>query len=71
MPEPKTSRYWSDRGFQFFSLGNCDACGAPVEFWNKGNQLFPIDKDTMETHYASCPNAKQFRQEQRLREGVL
>jgi predicted amidophosphoribosyltransferase len=71
LPEPKTSRHWIDRGYQFVDLGNCDACGAPVEFWSKNNQLLPLDGKTLETHYSSCMNAKQFRTEQKLRAGVL
>jgi hypothetical protein len=71
MAEPKTAQYWQNSGHQFLSLGNCDACEMPVEIWTKGNQLIPVDKDTYEAHYASCPNARQFRTEKRMQAGIL
>ena len=71
MPEPKTIRYWIDKGYQFLDLGNCEACGHPVEFWMKDNRLTPLDAQTLETHFSSCPKAKEYRTEQRLQQGVL
>jgi hypothetical protein len=71
MPEPKTPQYWQQKGYQFFELGNCEACGQPVEFWMKANQPVPLDKDTLETHFSSCPNAQKYRQEQRMKAGYL
>lgn len=71
MAEPKTSRYWLDRGYQFFELGNCEACGVPVEVWSKNNQFMPLDATTLETHFSSCSNAQAYRNEQRAKAGVL
>jgi len=71
LPEPKTIRHWIDRGYQFFELGNCYACGAPVEIWTKNGRFIPLDGNTLETHYSRCSKAKQFRTEQKLKAGVL
>jgi hypothetical protein len=71
MPEPKTIRYWIERGFQFLDLSNCEACGRPVEVWTKNNQMVPLNGDTLETHFSTCARAKEYRTELRLKEGVL
>lgn len=65
MPEPKTIRYWLDKGYSFLSNGDCEACGHPVEFWTKNNQLIPLNPQTLETHNSGCVRAKEFRNKQR------
>jgi len=71
MPEPKTIHHWISKGYQFVSLGNCDACGLPVEIWTKTNQLIPLNPETLETHNSGCSKAKEFRMEQRMKAGVI
>jgi hypothetical protein len=63
---PKTAESWTKRGYLFHKFGTCDACLAKVEFWwtpgpKNRKRLIPIDTATMEAHFASCPQAKEFR----------
>lgn len=71
MPEPKTPRYWLDKGYRFVSLSNCPACTAPTETWEKGTQQILLDAKTMETHFSSCTRAKEYRTEKRMEAGLL
>lgn len=43
-------------------MANCRSCGAEIE-WKKtaAGKLMPVDKDTGESHFATCPNAASHR----------
>lgn len=73
MPEPKTIRYWTERGYSYARQGECPACHKPVEFWTvpHGNREIPLDPQTYEAHFSSCSGAQSFRMEQRLRAGSM
>lgn len=71
MPEPKNARWWIDKGYKFMSLSNCPACSAPTETWLKNNTEILLDAKTMESHFAGCPRAREYRTEQQMRAGVL
>jgi len=65
MVEPKTAEYWTARGYLFHRSGECEACCAKVEFWwtpgRRLRKLVPLDAATLEPHWSSCPNAREFR----------
>jgi hypothetical protein len=72
MPELKTQAHWMTKGYQFFSLSNCEACGLPIEEWESpAGKLVPLDAKTLEAHWSECPQAKNFRTEMKLKAGVL
>jgi len=62
-PVPKTAESWTARGYLFDRRGECEACGAKVEFWwspGRLRKLVPLDAVTLEAHWSSCPNAREF-----------
>jgi hypothetical protein len=70
--EPKTERFWMDKGFKFASLSNCPACGAATQLWESpAKQMVHLDKDTLETHFHSCPRAREHRTEMQMKAGML
>jgi hypothetical protein len=73
MPEPKTIRHWESRRYSFARLGDCPACSKPVEFWNTpaGNREILLDPQTYEPHFSHCARAREYRIEEKLKEGVL
>ena len=72
MPELKSPRYWSEKGYTFLRHGNCPACHSPVEFWKSpGGSEALLDARWHEPHYASCNNARQYRMEMKLKEGRI
>ena len=69
MPFPETIAELTAAGYKFDGDANCRGCGAPVEWWDspKGKKI-PMDVDpegNCVTHFATCPKAKEFRNEQR------
>jgi hypothetical protein len=73
MPEPKTIRHWTERGYVFVRNGDCPACSKPVELFRTpgGSALVPLDPQTYEAHFSHCERARQYRIEEKLKEGVL
>lgn len=64
----KTAETWTASGYLFHCFGRCDACMSPVEFWwaPRTQSLQEADASaTMEAHYATCAEAKEFRQIQK------
>lgn len=53
-----------ERGWRRSAPGPCRGphCGREVEWWITANEKrCPLDPDTLEPHWATCPDAKQFR----------
>lgn len=74
MPQPKTAEYWRAQGYTLSPLqSQCHGCYLIVDVWVKDQSglTVMVNPDTFEPHWASCPNAKQFRTEQNRRAGVL
>lgn len=72
MPEPKTPEFWKAKGYSYVIQGRCPACAADVEIWlAPGGNEVPIDPASFEPHFSTCPKAKEYRTEMRMRAGVL
>ncbi len=52
-------------GYRFVNTSRCygQDCGAEIDWYEtpKGRKM-PLDPDTLEPHFGSCPNVKEFRQ---------
>jgi len=62
VPFPKTETELNQAGYRFYKTGKCRGCGAAIEWWDtpKG-KLMPLDEGTLEPHWSTCPNAKDFK----------
>ena len=62
MEFPKTDTGLAEQGYSFSGKGKCKGCGAEIEWWDtpKGKHI-PLDPGTLEVHWNTCPNAKDFR----------
>lgn len=50
------------QGYVFGSAGNCRGCGARILWFRTPQQKpAPFNPITYESHWATCPNASQFR----------
>lgn len=51
-----------EKGYKHSGTANCRGCGAAIEWWvtPKGKKI-PMDHGTANPHWASCPNAQDFR----------
>lgn len=65
MAFPKTLDELRAAGYKFEGGADCKACKAPIEWWTtpKGKKI-PMDHGTANPHWASCPNAQDFRRPQ-------
>lgn len=62
MAFPKTDTELTQQGYEFESKTRCRGCGAEIEFWLTPNgKHIPLDPGTLEPHWSTCPNAKDFR----------
>ena len=61
---PETEQSLAQKGYKFIRTAKCrgENCGQEIEFWEtpKGKPQ-PRDPGTLEPHWATCPNAKDFR----------
>ena len=64
MPFPKTDTELTAQGYAFENKAKCRGCGADIEWWltPKGKHI-PLDAATLETHWSTCPKAKDFRKQ--------
>jgi len=65
MPFPETTGELVKAGYKFDNQANCRGCGAAIEWWitPRGKKM-PMDVDAdgnAESHWANCPEAKNFR----------
>jgi len=69
MPEKKPWPYntpedLKEAGYKLSGSGRCRGqnCGAMIEWWKTPqDHNIPIDPDTMQPHWATCPNSKSFK----------
>jgi hypothetical protein len=62
MAMPTTEAALKQAGYTFYNRTTCRRCHAEIEFWNTPKRkLTPLDAGTLVSHFATCPNAKDFR----------
>jgi hypothetical protein len=62
MSLPKTREALEAEGYIFLNEAKCRGCGAEI-LWAKTahGKRMPFDRETLEPHWATCPQAKEFR----------
>lgn len=62
MEFPRTDTGLTAQGYEFEGKTKCKSCHADIEFWRtpKGKHI-PLDAGTLEPHWSTCPNAKDYR----------
>lgn len=62
MAFPKTVREFVDHGYYFDNKDICKSCKQPIGWvvTPKGKRM-PLNIDTLESHFATRPDAKKFR----------
>lgn len=61
---PSTTEALKANGYKFKNLGRCNGptCGSEIEWWITPNgKNIPLDKRTLEPHWSSCSDSKQYR----------
>lgn len=65
MPFPETVDQLIKAGYKFDRDANCRGCGNAIEWWiTPNNRKMPMDVDELgnvESHFSTCPQAKEFR----------
>lgn len=62
MPFPKTPDGLREAGYSFNRNARCSACNREIQWWwTPAKKLMPLDHGTLETHWATCPDAAKFR----------
>ncbi len=62
MPLPTNAIDLQLAGYKFSDKGQCSKCRASIEWWiTPKNRKTPLDSGTLITHFATCPNAAEFR----------
>jgi hypothetical protein len=65
MPFPATLEELKAAGYVFDNDSACRGCGGPIQWWKTPKGKFmPMDVDldgNSKPHWATCPNAKDFR----------
>jgi hypothetical protein len=61
---PKTRKDLESAGYVFLNEAKCRGCGAEI-IWAKTarGKRMPFDRETLEPHWATCPQAKEFKGE--------
>ena len=62
MAFPKTVTEFRNQGYTFDNKDICRSCNQPIGWivTPKGRRM-PLNMDTLESHFATCPDAKKFR----------
>lgn len=61
---PRTDTDLAAQGYQFENKGICRGCHAEIEWWTTPKlRMIPLDPGTLEPHWATCQNAKEFRRD--------
>ncbi len=64
----KTSDDLTTAGYRYEGTGTCkgEKCGQLIQWWRtpKGKAI-PLDPDTKEPHFSTCPDAEQFRKKKK------
>jgi hypothetical protein len=61
---PKTQEGLEAAGYTFNGYGKCKnkGCGAEIGWWETpSHKKIPLDADTFEAHWSTCPGADEFR----------
>lgn len=62
MALPNTDAELKTLGYIAREDGRCSRCRAPITWYRTPNmKLMPFDKETLVTHWSTCPFAKEFR----------
>ena len=63
---PKTHEGLDAAGYRFSGEGTCRGCDARI-LWYKTpkDRPIPLDPETFEPHWGSCPQAAEFRKDKR------
>jgi hypothetical protein len=62
VPFPKNDTGLVEAGYEFDNRAHCRGCGAEIEWWiTPRKRKIALDPGTLEPHWATCPNADQFR----------
>lgn len=62
MPFPRTDNELTEQGYKFKNKAHCKGCNAEIEWWETPHgKHIPLDAGTLESHWSTCPNAKDFR----------
>lgn len=66
MAFPKTEAELHEQGYHFKDKALCRGCQAKIEWWMTPAQKFiPLDPDTHEPHWGSCPAREQFKKKKK------
>lgn len=62
MSFPKSETELAGQGYKFLDFRLCRGCGVYVRWYAipKG-KFIPLEKDKVESHFANCPKAEEFR----------
>jgi hypothetical protein len=66
---PSTREALNTNGYKLTNSGRCNGptCGAEIEWWMTPNgKKMPLDKATLEPHWVSCPDSKQYRKPKKV-----
>jgi hypothetical protein len=60
--KPKTRAELEAAGYDFLNQAKCRGCGAAILWFStpKGKRM-PFDAATLEPHWATCPQAEEFK----------
>ena len=62
MPFPKNMAERIAAGYVLKRKSHCRGCGAAIEWWlTPRGKMMPLDVDTHEPHWSTCPKAQEFR----------
>lgn len=62
MPFPKTESEFKSAGYRKRNFAHCGGCGALIQWYETPkHKSMPINPDTLEPHWATCPKAKEFK----------
>lgn len=59
---PRNETELKEQGYVYDNSSRCRACKAEIAWYRtpKG-KMIPLDEGTLEPHWSTCPNAKDFR----------
>ncbi|HEY6383449.1 MAG TPA: hypothetical protein VIY07_16805 [Pseudolabrys sp.] len=62
MPFPKTEDELKAQGYRFKDKARCRGCNAVILWYETPNsKLMPLDPETLEPHWGSCPERDRFK----------
>lgn len=62
LPFPKTDAELRAAGYSFKNGSHCRGCGRKIQWYTTpAKKVIPLDLDTYEPHFGTCPNRDDFR----------